>query len=52
MRVGYAVPHSPTLASYRLRVDIPRRHLGPGFQSCVGTTGEVTFFYKNGNHRL
>jgi hypothetical protein len=52
MRVGYAVPHSPSLASYRLRVDIPRRHLGPGFQSCVGTTGEVTFFYKNGNHRL
>jgi hypothetical protein len=52
VRVGYAVPHSPSLASYRLRVDIPRRHLGPGFQSCVGTTGEVTFFYKNGNHRL
>jgi hypothetical protein len=52
MRIGYAVPHSPSLASYRLRVDIPRRHLGPGFQSCVGTTGEVTFFYKNGNHRL
>jgi hypothetical protein len=51
VRVGYAVPHNPTLASYRLRVDIPRRHLA-GHQSCVGTTGDVTFFYKNGNPRL
>jgi hypothetical protein len=52
VRVGYAVPHNPTMASYRLRVDIPRRHLGAGVQSCVGTTGDVTFFYKNGNYRL
>jgi hypothetical protein len=52
VRVGYAVQALPALASFRLRVDIPRRHLGAGFQSCVGTTGEVTFFYKNGNYRL
>jgi hypothetical protein len=52
VRVGYAVQALPALASFRLRVDIPRRHLGGGFQSCVGTTGDVSFFYKNGNYRL
>jgi hypothetical protein len=50
VRIGYAVQPNPTLASYRLRVDIPRKHLG--MPSTVGTTGDVTFFYKNGNHRL
>lgn len=47
MRVGYAVPILPNLASYRLRVAIPAPHLGCEY--VIGTTGKPTFFFKAGN---
>jgi hypothetical protein len=50
MRVGYAVPIMPQLASYRLRVQIPSEHLGCDY--AIGCTGKPTFFFKNGNVRL
>lgn len=50
MRVGYAVQPNPILASFRLRVDIPSKHLGMPY--VIGATGNPTFFYKNGNPRL
>ena len=50
MRVGYAVPILPQLASYRLRVQIPSEHLGVPY--AIGCTGKPTFFFKNGNVRL
>lgn len=50
MRVGYCVPVTPELASYRLRVAIPAQHMGHPYR--IGTTGEVTFFYKQGNPSL
>lgn len=50
VRVGYCVPVLPELASYRLRVSIPARHLGCEY--AVGCTGSPTFFFKNGNLRL
>jgi hypothetical protein len=43
--IGYCVPENPNLASYRLRVSIPQKHLGiPSRQGL----GDVTFFFKNG----
>ncbi len=50
MRVGYAVPVLPELASYRFRVAIPAEHLGMPYQ--IGCTGNPTFFFKNGDARL
>ena len=50
MRVGYCVPVMPQLASYRLRVAIPANHLGCSYS--IGTTGNPSFFFKNGNVRL
>lgn len=50
MRVGYCVPVMPELASYRLRVAIPAHHLA--CQYAIGTTGQKTFFFKNGNVEL
>jgi hypothetical protein len=46
--IGYCIAVSPNLASYRLRVAIPSKHVGP---HCYGV-GDVTFFYKNGNPTL
>lgn len=46
--IGYCVPVLPQLASYRLRVDIPRKYVGP---HRIGV-GDVTFFFKNGNPDL
>lgn len=48
--IGYAVQANPILASFRLRVQIPRLHLGR--PSAVGITGKPTFFYKNGHVEL
>ena len=48
--IGYAVQANPVLASFRLRVAIPRQHIG--LPSAVGVTGKPTFFYKNGNPSL
>ncbi len=50
VRVGYAVPVLPVLASYRLRVAIPAPHIGLPY--VIGTTGEPTFFFKQGNVKL
>ena len=50
MKVGYCVPILPDLASYRLRVAIPSKHLGCEYS--IGTTGKPTFYIKNGNVRL
>jgi hypothetical protein len=47
--IGYCVPSLPQLASFRLRVDIPRKHLG--MKSQIGI-GDATFFFKNGNPLL
>lgn len=44
--VGYCVEPNPQLASYRLRVDLPRQHLG--LDSHFGI-GDCTFFYKDGH---
>jgi len=48
--IGYCVPNTPNLASYRLRVAIPAEHLTVPY--AIGVTGAPTFFYKNGNARL
>lgn len=45
--IGYHVHPNPVLASYRLRVAIPSRHLGMAYR--VGERGDVNFFYKLGN---
>lgn len=45
--IGYCVPILPQLASYRLRVLLPSRHLGMPF--VIGGVGDVTFFFKGGN---
>lgn len=50
MKVGYCVAVTPDLASYRLRVAIPAKHLDCEY--AIGTTGSPTFFYKQGNVRL
>lgn len=47
--IGYCVPKLPQLASFRLRVDLPSKHLGMPHQFGVG---DVTFFFKNGNPTL
>lgn len=44
MKVGYCVPVVPAMASYRLRVAIPMRHIG--CPAVIGT-GDPTFFYKH-----
>lgn len=44
--IAYALLPNPQLASYRLRVDLPRKHLG--VRSEVGCVGNPTFFYKQG----
>lgn len=43
--VGYMLPAWPEMASYRLRVEIPRRHLG--LRSRLAEPGDVCFFYKH-----
>ncbi|HEY1326263.1 MAG TPA: hypothetical protein VGI14_04950 [Casimicrobiaceae bacterium] len=48
--IGYCVEPQPKLASYRLRVAIPAPLLGR--PHAIGCTGNVTFFYKNGNQWL
>jgi hypothetical protein len=50
MYVGYCVAVQPSLASYRLRVELPSKHLGVGY--AIGCTGKPTYFYKNGISRL
>lgn len=50
MKVGYCVPIAPQMASFRLRVAIPAKHLG--CESVIGTTGSPTFFFKNGHPAL
>ena len=47
--IGYCVPNLPQLASFRLRVDIPSKHLGMPHRFGLG---DVTFFFKNGNPHL
>lgn len=47
--IGYCVPADPRLASFRLRVAIPSKHLG--MPHCIGV-GDVTFFFKGGNPLL
>ncbi len=47
MRVGYCVPILPQLASFRLRVSIPARHLGCAYT--IGGVGNPTFFFKSGD---
>lgn len=48
--IGYCVPILPQLASYRLRVVIPSRHLGMPYR--IGQPGDVTFMFKEGNPEL
>lgn len=43
--IGYCVPVLPKLASFRLRVALPSRYVGP---HVIGGVGDVTFFFKNG----
>ncbi len=38
MKVGYCVPHAPHMASYRLRVALPARHLDCDYE--IGCTGD------------
>lgn len=45
--IGYMVTPKPDLASYRLRVELPARHLGMPY--AIGVRGDVSFFYKLGN---
>ena len=45
--IGYLVTAKPQLASFRLRVQIPAKHLGIPYQ--IGGPGDVNFFYKLGN---
>lgn len=47
--IGYCVPVNPKLASFRLRVALPSRFIGPHI---IGGIGDVTFFFKNGNPDL
>lgn len=47
--IGYCVQPNPQLASYRLRVQIPSKHLGMPHKIGVG---DLTFFYKGGNPDL
>ena len=47
VRVGYCVPVSPQLASFRLRVALPGQYLGCEY--VIGAPGDVSFFYKNGD---
>lgn len=44
--IGYYVPVMPQMASYRLRVDLPSRHLGMPHKLGIG---DLTFFFKAGN---
>lgn len=48
--IGYCVAIDPKLASFRLRVALPSKHLG--MPHVIGGVGDVTFFYKNGNPAL
>ena len=43
--VGYCAPHDAKLASWRLRVDLPRRHHGLRWYD--ESVGDVCFFYKH-----
>ena len=45
MKVGYCVPISPHMASFRLRVAIPAPLLGCKYE--IGTYGNPSFFYKH-----
>jgi hypothetical protein len=45
MTIGYCVPVTPQMASYRLRVAIPAPLLGRPYE--IGTYGDVSFFYKH-----
>ena len=45
MKVGYCVPVTPHMASYRLRVAIPAPLLGCEYE--IGCMGKPTFFYKH-----
>lgn len=45
MKVGYCVPLTPQMASYRLRVAIPAPLLGCEYE--IGTIGNPSFFYKH-----
>lgn len=45
MKVGYCVPHTPAMASYRFRVAIPAPLLGCEYE--IGTYGNPSFFYKH-----
>lgn len=45
MRVGYCVPITPHMASFRLRVAIPAALLGCDYE--IGCYGDPTFFYKH-----
>ena len=45
MKVGYCVPVTPHMASYRLRVAIPAPLLGCEYE--IGTYGNPSFFYKH-----
>jgi hypothetical protein len=47
--IGYCVPVNPRLASFRLRVAIPSKYVGP---HVIGGIGEPTFFFKGGNPEL
>lgn len=47
--IGYCVPVLPQLASYRLRVALPSKHLGMPRRIGVG---DLTFFFKAGNPDL
>lgn len=48
--IGYCVPILPQLASFRLRVSIPSKHLG--MPHVIGDVGDLTFFFKNGAPEL
>jgi len=43
--IGYCVPNTPQMASFRLRVAIPAAHMDREYE--IGTTGDKTFFYKH-----
>jgi hypothetical protein len=45
MKVGYCVPITPQMASYRLRVAIPAPLMGCEYE--IGTIGNPSFFYKH-----
>jgi hypothetical protein len=48
--IGYCVPINPKLASFRLRVALPSKHLG--MPHTIGAAGDLTFFFKSGNPTL